>query len=133
MTRYLTAEEILAIHSLVIEATGGSHGLRDVGLLASIAARPQAGFSGKDLHQDVFTKAAVFAEAITNHHVFVDGNKRTAFVATARFLSINGYHITANNAEVEETMLAVAEKSMNEKALATWLKKNSTRPPSGVR
>ncbi len=127
MTRYLTADEILAIHSLVVEATGGSHGLRDVGLLASIVMRPQAGFGGKDLHKDVFVKAAVFAEAITNYHVFIDGNKRTAFVATARFLAINGHHITASNAEVEETMLAVAKKSMNERGLALWLKKNSIR------
>jgi len=127
MTRYLTAEEVLAIHSLVVEATGGSHGLRDVGLLASIVARPQAGFGGKDLHQDVFTKAAVFAEAITNYHVFIDGNKRTAFVAMARFLVINGYQIIATNEEVEEAMLAVAEKRMNEAKLAAWLKKHSKR------
>lgn len=127
MTRYLTAEEILAIHSLVVEETGGSHGLRDVGLLASIVARPQAGFGGKDLHQDVFTKTAVFAEAIANYHVFIDGNKRTAFVTAARFLFINEYQIIATNEEVEQTMLAVADKRMNEAKLATWLKKHSKR------
>lgn len=127
MTLYLTAEEILAVHSLIVEATGGSHGLRDVGLLESIIARPKAGFGGRDLHTDLFTKVAVFAEAITNYHVFVDGNKRTAFVATARFLVINGYEITATNKEVEKTMLAVAEKRTDEAKLAVWLKKHSKR------
>ena len=127
MTRYLSAEEILAIHSLVIEATGGSHGGRDVDLLESVVARPKAKFGGKDLHKNLCTKAAVFAEAITNHHVFIDGNKRTAFVAVARFLVINGHQIIATNKEVEKTMLAVAEKRMDEAALATWLKKHSKR------
>ena len=127
MIRYLTAEEILAIHSLVVEATGGSHGIRDVGLLESVVARPKAGFGRKDLHKNLFTKAATFAEAITNYHVFVDGNKRTAFVATARFLAINDYQVTATNAEVEKAMLAVAEKRMDETALAAWIKKHSKR------
>jgi death-on-curing protein len=127
MIRYLTAEELLIIHSLIIEETGGSHGVRDIGLLESIVARPQIGFSGKDLHPNVFTKVAVFAEAITNYHAFIDGNKRAAFVAAARFLDINGYQVIATNREVEQAMLAVAEKRMNEIALAVWFKKHSKK------
>lgn len=123
--RYLTSEEILVLHALVVDATGGSHGVREVELLASIAHKPSATFSGKDLYPDLFHKAAVLLEAIVNYHVFIDGNKRTSLIATARFLHINGYQLTASNAETETIVLAVASKSMGIEALVIWLKENS--------
>lgn len=125
--RYLTAEEILVLHALVVDETGGSHGVRDTHLLQSIVHKPQSRFGGRDLYPDVFTKAAVLLEAIANYHVFVDGNKRTSFIAASRFLTINGYDVTASNTEVEERVLAVATKQMGIKEIAEWLKRNSKK------
>jgi len=76
-------------------------------------------------------KAAVLLEAIANYHIFVDGNKRTAFVATARFLAVNGYEIIATNKDTEKTVLGVAEKSLNVNKLSRWLKKNSRKTRKG--
>ncbi len=125
MIRYLTAEEILVIHALVVDETGGSHGVREPHLLVSIAHRPQMSVSKREIHGGIYTKAAALAEAIVNYHVFIDGNKRTAFVATARFLAVNGYRFTATNKEVEKTMIAIATKEITPKALAMWIKKNT--------
>ena len=128
--RYLTAQEILILHALVIDATSGSHGVRDITLLASIAHKPSAMFGGKDLYSDIFHKAAALLEAICNYHVFIDGNKRTSFIAAARFLSLNGYEIAASNKDVETTVLAVATKKIDIEALAKWLKEKSVPAPT---
>lgn len=122
--RYLTGEEILILHALVMDETGGSHGVRDAGLLASIALKPESSFGGKDLYEGIFMKAAVLLEAIANYHVFTDGNKRTSFVAAARFLATNGYRCVAANEDVEKTMISVAMKEISLGEIADWLEKN---------
>ncbi len=127
MIQYLSAAEILVIHALVIEETSGSHGVRDANLLESIAHRPQARFAGQDIHADLFSKAAALSEALVNYHIFVDGNKRTGFVALARFLMIHGYDITAGNKEIEETMIAIATKKMSLHMLRDWIMQNTKK------
>ena len=112
------------LHARVIDATGGSHGVRDIGLLQSIIVKPSAQFGGKELYSGVFRKAAVLLESIANYHVFVDGNKRTAFTATAYFLHINGYELTATNKAVEKTIISVATKHINLDALEAWIEKH---------
>ena len=125
MIRYLKAEEILLLHALIIDETGGTHGVRDVNLLASIAERPQATFDGKELHLDFFTKAAVLCEGLVNYHVFVDGNKRTAFITLGRFIALNGYMLETTSIEVEETMIGIAEKKIELKVLTDWIRSHS--------
>ncbi|MCR4325277.1 MAG: type II toxin-antitoxin system death-on-curing family toxin [Patescibacteria group bacterium] len=125
--RHLSAEELLILHARVVDATGGSHGVRDIGLLQSISVKPSAQFGGRDLYDGVFKKAAVLLESIANYHVFIDGNKRTALTAAAYFLHQNGYELTASNAAAEKMVLAVATKSMEVDALEVWLKKHSTK------
>ena len=122
--RYLTAEEILILHARVIDKTGGSHGVRDTNLLASIAHKPSAKFGGKDLYPDIFLKAAVLLEALVNYHVFVDGNKRTGLICAGRFLAINGHELAATNHEAEKIVLSVAKKEIDLDALVRWLKIN---------
>lgn len=123
MIRYLTAEELLVIHALVIDETTGSHGVRDPGLLESIAHRPQAQFGGQDVHNDLFAKAAALGEDIVNYHVFVDGNKRTGFVAVARFLAMNQYSLEVTQEAAEVTMIGVAKKEIDCDKLRTWIQK----------
>ncbi|OGG48631.1 hypothetical protein A3G63_00435 [Candidatus Kaiserbacteria bacterium RIFCSPLOWO2_12_FULL_52_8] len=125
MIRYLTAESILVIHSEVIDATGGSHGVRDPHLLAAAANKPRATFGGRDLYPDLFIKAAVYLEAVVNYHVFVDGNKRTGIAACARFLFVNGHVLTATNKAVETFVLSVTTDKIEAAVIATWLKSHS--------
>lgn len=124
---YLTAEDILVLHALVIEEFGGSHGVRDVGLLKSIVEKPRARFGGADLYTTLWTKAAAFCDALVNFHIFVDGNKRAALICTARFLSLNGYELTATNKAAEKMIIDVATKKMTADDVATWLKKHSRK------
>jgi|SRR3989344_577509 len=131
--RYLTAEEILILHACIVDETGGSHGVRDVVLLASIAHKPQTTFGGKDMYPGIFKKAAVLFEAIANYHVFIDGNKRTALIMSARFLHMNGHEFVATNAEAERITLAVAKKELSIAELAALLKKHSKKVPKKKR
>ncbi len=124
---YLSHEEILVLHSKIIDATGGLHGIRDLHLFASIIEKPKMAFGGDDLYKDIFTKASVYLESFAKYHVFLDGNKRTAFVASARFLSVNGYFIKAENAEVVDFMVSVVEKKLEIADIARWLKMNSKK------
>lgn len=123
--RYLSAQQILILHALVVDETGGSHGVRDISLLESIVVKPASRFGGKELYKGIFVKAAVLLEAIVNYHVFVNGNKRTGFVAAARFLAINGYIFTASNKGIEKTVVMIATKKISQTKLASWLKRNS--------
>ncbi len=123
----LSAADILVLHAMVIEATGGSHGVRDPHLLASIAEKPYAQFGGNDLYPTLWNKAAILFEGLVNYRVFVDGNKRTGLIATARFLHMYGAVFTASNEEAEYSALAIATKAVSVEALATWLEENSKR------
>ena len=127
MTRYLSAEEILILHSEVVDATGGSHGVRDVGLLAAIVNKPAASFGGNDLYPTVLVKAAVYLESIVKYHVFIDGNKRTGITVCARFLYRNGYELSATNKEVERFVLFVAAEQIEISAVVAWLKKHTKK------
>ncbi|NWF91116.1 MAG: type II toxin-antitoxin system death-on-curing family toxin [Ignavibacteriaceae bacterium] len=120
--RYLTPEQVLFIHARVIAETGGEHGLRDLGLLQSAVARPQAVFDGKELYPDIHYKVAALLESLINNHPFVDGNKRTGITAAAMFLRINGYSLSASNEEVVSFVLSIASGEQTIETIAEWLK-----------
>src|SRR5215813_786568 len=94
MTDYLTVAEVLAMHADLIDRYGGSHGVRDPGLLEAALFRPQTGY-----YAGLIEEAAALWESLDRNHPFVDGNKRTAFAATYTFLLINGARITADAQE----------------------------------
>lgn len=124
--RYLSGEDILVLHARILEDIGGAHGVRDIHLLASLLEKPKMKLGGKDLYKGVFRKAAVYLEALATYHVCIDGNKRTALAAAARFLFVNGYALTATNDQVERFVLGVALKKHDGEAIARWLKKYSS-------
>ena len=125
MTRYLTPQEVLFIHARLIATTGGEHGIRDLGLLESAVARPQATFDGADLYPELFLKTAALMESLSQNHPFVDGNKRTAITAAAMFLQLNGFRLQITNEEMERfTMMVVGERPSLE-SIATWFETNS--------
>ena len=122
---YLTAEQVLFIHARLISETGGVHGVRELGLLLSAVARPQATFDGQDLYPDLFAKAAALLESLIGNHAFVDGNKRTAITSASLFLRINGYRLTANNQQLEAFTLQCAHRLVSLDEMALWLKSQS--------
>jgi death on curing protein len=125
VTRYLTIPQILFLHARLIDETGGSHGLRDLGLLEAAGARPQATFGGVELYPNLFSKAAVLMDSMINNHPFVDGNKRSGVAAAGLFLRQNGYRLTATNPELEAFTLQVAAKRVEIAEIAAWLQAHS--------
>lgn len=122
---YLTAEQVLFLHARLIEETGGSHGVRDVALLESAVARPQATFDGVDLYPDLFYKAAALMDSLIRNHPFIDGNKRTGIAAAALFLRQNSRYLTATNSELEAFTLYVTESRPDVSEIAAWLETHS--------
>ena len=122
---YLSAEQILFIHSQLIEETGGSHGVLDLNMLLSAIGRYQSSFDDQDLYQDLFSKAAALMESLIRNHPFVDGNKRTGVTATGIFLLRNGYQLTASNAALVTITMSVARSEINITDLTFWLQDNS--------
>lgn len=120
--RYLTAEQVLFIHDRLIETTGGSHGVLDLGLLISAVARPQASFEGDDLYSDLFEKAAALFESLIGNHPFVDGNKRTAITAASVFLERNGWRLTTSNDQLESFTLQCAADPPGTPVVADWFR-----------
>ncbi len=82
-------------------------------------------FSGKELYHGVFQKAAAYFDSLARNHAFLDGNKRTAVLATARFLFLNGYELTASSRVVEQFTLRVATQKLELSQIAAWLKRHS--------
>jgi len=122
---YLTPAEVLLLHAWLIERTGGSGGVRDMGLLESALARPQATFGQDELYPDLWSKAAALMHSLIRNHPFVDGNKRTALAATGIFLELNGYALTASNEAVLEFTRQVAVGEMALAEMAAWLEAHS--------
>lgn len=125
--RYLKEEDILKIHSRLIDKVGGIHGIRDINLLISATNRPRQTFNNKDLYPDLFSKAAALMESLIKNHPFIDGNKRTAITAAARFLYLNSYELKVKNKTLENFTLKVAQGKLTLKQIANWFKKNSRK------
>jgi death-on-curing protein len=125
--RWLRDDVVVAVHSEQIAEHGGSPGIRDSGLLSSALARPQNQAAyGKP---SVFDLAASYAFGIILNHPFVDGNKRTGFLAAYVFLELNGWELAAEEAEVMAVVLAIVIKEMDEATFSDWLKEHSLIGP----
>ncbi|MBI2123822.1 MAG: type II toxin-antitoxin system death-on-curing family toxin [Candidatus Wildermuthbacteria bacterium] len=125
--RYLTKEQVLLIHSMVIDETGGSHGVRDYGAILSLESLPRQSAFGKELYPTLFSKAAVYARNIISGHPFVDGNKRTAMTAASVFLENNRYKLIAEKGTVEKFALLLIKKKLTIETIASWFEKNTER------
>jgi death-on-curing protein len=119
--RYLTLGEVLEIYGSVIEQSGGTYGIRDLGALLSALAQPRMTFGDQDLYPTVVEKAATLGFSIIQNHPFVDGNKRAGHAAMEVFLLLNGYEIDADVDEQERIVLGVAKSDLDRQAFTTWL------------
>lgn len=129
--RYLTGEQVIQIHKLLIAQSGGSSGLRDQGALESTLAQPRMTFDGIDLYATLLEKVAALGFSLIQNHPFVDGNKRIGHAAMEIMLYLNRYEITANVDEQEQLILTVASGQLSRENLTAWLEKNIAPLPSG--
>ena len=115
---FLSVAEVLAIHHLQIEEYGGSHGIRDRGLLESAVFRPQIGY-----YSDIREEAAALMESLANNHPFLDGNKRTAFASVHTFLLVNGYDLDVDAVGAYRFVSsALADREFRFGLILDWLK-----------
>lgn len=126
-TLYLTAEEILFLHHVIIEDFGGSQGVRDENRLLSVVGAPRQQVFSKELYETVHEKAAVLLRNIIGDHPFVDGNKRTAITVCGVFLARNNYILACKPKELEDFAVQIATDHLTVKQIANWLKEHSKK------
>lgn len=117
---WLETETVIIVHDEQLAEHGGSEGLRDRGLLESALARPRNLAAYGDA-STVTALAAAYAYGIARNHPFVDGNKRTAWLAAATFLARNGFEIEARQADVVMAVEDLAKGGLTEMEFAAWL------------
>jgi death on curing protein len=130
MIRYLTVEEVLELHRLILEQSGGLTGIRDLGGLDSAVAQPQMAFGGQELYPSLAGKAAALGFSLVCNHPFVDGNKRVGHAAMETFLVLNGWELAADVDEQEQTVLRLAAGSIERGEFTSWVQSHlRQRPP----
>ena len=123
MTVWLSRQTVVAIHDEQLAEHGGAAGVRDEGLLESALARPLNRASYGD--PDVAELAALYAIAIARNHPFVDGNKRTAYVALESFLELNGCEFPVSDRDAVIATLALAGGKMSDDEFTAWVRNNT--------
>lgn len=124
--KWLSRAHIEAIHAVQLEQHGGLPGMRDSGALESALGRPQHQWHYAAAN-DLAACAAAYGSGIARNQAFSDGNKRTAFQTMFVFMALNGLDHIATEPDAVTTMLGVADGTIDELSLATWLRKNSKR------
>ena len=127
MIRYLSLEEVLELHRLVLRQSGGLEGVRDLGGLEAAVAQPQMTFDGQDLYPCLPTKAATLGFSLIRNHPFVDGNKRIGHLAMEMFLVLNGHELDAGVDEQERIILGLTAGELSREEFAGWVL-SSMRP-----
>ncbi len=123
--KWLNERSVVLLHTESLAEFGGSHGLRDAGLLQSALARARNLYSYEGA-TEVARLAAAYGFGIARNHPFLDGNKRTAFMAIGLFLLKNGYALNVDEAEATRTMFALASGDLTEAGLIEWVKRHSS-------
>ena len=120
-----TAENVLFLHTVAVEAFGGSEGVRDLDSLRAAVTRPWGSSFGHDHFPTPFNKAAALAESIIRRHPFIDGNKRTAMYAAAYLLETFGYKLEAEQRDLEDFAVSVATGDLETTEIALWFESHS--------
>ena len=117
----LTKEQILLLHTQLIEITGGSDGIRDFGLLESALESPFQSYGGVELYPSIQAKAARLCYGLVKNHAMIDGNKRIGCHAMLVFLALNGYEIEYTQKELSDLILDVAADRKQYEDILQWL------------
>lgn len=127
MVKFLDIVEVYALHEAILRMSRGKGGIRDFSLLHSAIERPKATFGGKSLYPTLFGKAAALMQSLCLNHAFTDGNKRTAWGATKRFLWLNGYHLSVQPKDGADFMVHVDNDKPDLPEIAAWLTSRCTK------
>jgi len=122
----ILVEDILQVHQFSINKYGGSNGVREMGSLESAIARPFQTFGGEDLYLTIFEKAAALGESLIVNHPFIDGNKRTGFLAMASLLEDDGFLLIATQEDAYVFTIKIATGETKFDQIVEWLKKNTS-------
>lgn len=126
--KFITLDEVLVIHNRMLKIGGGREGVHDFTLLHSAIERPKAQFGGKYLYSSIWLMAAALLQSLVKNHPFSDGNKRTAFFSTVRFLRKNGYVLAPAGREIIDFMVSVAVQNKSLEQITKWLEKHTKKP-----
>ena len=126
--RHLTVEQVRLVHEAVLRAHGGSAGIRDVALLESAVAAPQATFGGDSVFGDLVEVAAAYLFYLCKNHAFIDGNKRVALTACLLFLRFNDIEAAADGPAWETLVLDVAASRLDREQTTERLRGLVKRP-----
>ena len=121
---WISAEDVILIHSRVIEGSGGLDGLRDRDGLEAAVSAPMQTFDGKELYPTDLEKIARLGFGLASNHAFVDGNKRIGAMMTQLLLKWNGYDLTLRSGELADMFIAIAAGTAKEKDLLDWISKH---------
>ena len=119
--RKLSKEQVLLLHSQLIEEFGGSDGVRDYNLLDSALENPFQSFAGEELYPTIQSKAARLGFGLIKNHPMLDGNKRLGTHTMLVFLAVNGIEMRYTQKELYETILSVAAGSLDYEGLLQWV------------
>lgn len=117
----LTEQQVLSIHEMMIKATGGSGGVRDMSLLQSAMNAPFQAFGGKDVYPSLLSKAAAMCRSFISNHPFVDGNKRTGIHVMLIFLEVNGVQPDYMQEELVDLGFGIAAGNFDVNNILNWL------------
>ncbi len=121
----ITLEEVLQLHYNSIRDFGGSSGIRDINLLESSIIRPYQSFENVELYPSAYAKAAAILHSIVKNHPFVDGNKRTGFLAAFALLYRAGIELTASEENAYDFVINVASSSVSFAEIVVWFSENT--------
>lgn len=119
---FLTLDDIIESHQNQIDTYGGSHGIRDIGLLESAIAQPETSFGGQYLHADIFEMAAAYLYHLVMNHPFVDGNKRVGLEAALIFLEINNENLNCSDQELVDLVLKTTAGQVGKREIAEFFR-----------
>lgn len=117
----LSKEQVILLHKRLIETTGGSDGIRDIGMLDSALANPFQSFENKELYPSVQAKAAQLCFGIVKNHPMIDGNKRLGAHVMLVFLALNGYELVYTQQELSVVILDLASGKMDADDILQWI------------
>lgn len=119
---FLTLDDVLESHAEQIATHGGSEGIRDVNLLQSALAQPEATFGGQYLHADLFEMAAAYLFHIVQNHPFLDGNKRAGLEAALLFLEINSLSVETTDELLVDLVLRTAQGQASKQVIGDFFR-----------
>ncbi len=117
----LTKEQVLILHTQLIESTGGCDGIREEGLLDSALETPFQSFAGEELYPSIQSKAARLCYGLVKNHAMLDGNKRIGAHTMLVFLAVNGYQLEYTQRELSDVILDVADGKKGYEDILTWI------------